>query len=55
MSSSVREATKEEEEKGKIRLIENDVARDQDSVGGEVETPIPLMAGEYPRKTQRVE
>jgi hypothetical protein len=31
--------------KGEIRLVENDVTRDEDSVGGEVETPIPLMVG----------
>jgi hypothetical protein len=28
--------------KGEIRLVENDVTRDEDSVGGEVETPILL-------------
>jgi hypothetical protein len=32
--------------KGEIRLVENDVTRDEDSVGGEVETPISLMVGE---------
>jgi hypothetical protein len=31
--------------KGEIRLVKNDVTRDEDSVGGEVETPIPLMVG----------
>jgi hypothetical protein len=31
--------------KGEIRLIENDMTRDEDSVGGEVETLIPLMVG----------
>jgi hypothetical protein len=29
--------------KGEIRLVENDVMRDEDSLGGEVETSIPLM------------
>jgi hypothetical protein len=31
--------------KGEIRLVENDVTRDEDSVGGGVETPISLMVG----------
>jgi hypothetical protein len=31
--------------KGEIRLVENDVTRHEDSVGGEVETSIPLMLG----------
>jgi hypothetical protein len=29
----------------KIRLIENDLTRNEDSVGGEVKTPITLMVG----------
>jgi hypothetical protein len=36
--------------KGEIRLVENDVTRDEDSVGGEVETPIPLMVGGVPEE-----
>jgi hypothetical protein len=32
--------------KREIRLVENDVTRDEDSVGGEVKTPIPLWSGE---------
>jgi hypothetical protein len=31
--------------KREIRLIENDVARNEDSVGGEVKTPLTLMVG----------
>jgi hypothetical protein len=31
--------------KGEIRLIENDMTRDEDSVGGEVKALIPLMVG----------
>jgi hypothetical protein len=29
--------------KGEIRLVEDDVTRDGDSVGREVKTPVPLM------------
>jgi hypothetical protein len=31
--------------KGEVRLVENNVTRDEDSVRGEVKTPIPLMIG----------
>jgi hypothetical protein len=31
--------------KGKIQLLKNDVTRNEDSVWGEVETPVPLMVG----------
>jgi hypothetical protein len=31
--------------KREIRLVKNDVTRDEDSMGGEVKTPIPLMVG----------
>jgi hypothetical protein len=31
--------------KGEIQLVEDDVTRDEDSVGREVKTPVPLMVG----------
>ena len=31
--------------KREVRLVENDVTRDEDSVGGKVKTPISLMIG----------
>jgi hypothetical protein len=31
--------------KGEIRLVEDDVMGDEDSVGGEIKTPVPLMVG----------
>jgi hypothetical protein len=31
--------------KREVRLVENNVTRDEDSVGGEVKTPIPVMIG----------
>jgi hypothetical protein len=43
-SRAVREEV-EVEEKREVRLIENDVTRDEDSVGGKVKTPISLMIG----------
>jgi hypothetical protein len=31
--------------KGEIQLVEDDVTRDEDSVGREVKTPVPLTVG----------
>lgn len=39
----------------KVILVEDDVTGDENSVGGEVQTPVPLVIREYPRKTQRVD
>jgi hypothetical protein len=36
--------------KGEIQLVEDDVARDENSMGGEVETPVPLMVGGVPEE-----
>jgi hypothetical protein len=36
--------------KGEIQLVEDDVTRDEDSMWGEVEAPVPLMVGGVPEE-----